>query len=558
MIEALLKLGLDKPTAALSVSGDIEQLLGYRPENFLDGSVSLWDRIHQHDHDILNKLKSVDPRDNTGVCNLRLRQANGRIRCIKCLYNKVPFGSGGGIQLELRLQDAKSLPRTLDNSVAMPDFRAIMELSEDFLYFKDHNHVFTGASQSLVTLCEPVTHWYELVGLTDYDVFPEPYADIYYNLEKLVFAGVPAVKEIQQILTKDGRPGWVDNRKYPIFDGQGQIIGLYGIARDISDLKRAQSSLESFFQQPMSMNLIAGLSGTIVQVNQKWTQVLGLDLKDLVGRNFFELIHPDDKAATFAEVARLAQGMTAINFRNRYQHKDGSYRLLQWTGNVSVADSCIYAVAEDITERDKLEQELKLYLERIEKSVMQTVEVTTTMCEMRDPYNAGHQKRVAAIAAGIGTEMGMEQSQVNGLRVAGLVHDVGMFMTPTEITLKPGKLSDIEFRLIKGHTLSGHELLKNVDFPWPVATVALQHHERMDGCGYPNGLTGGEIVIEARIIAVADVVAAMVSHRPYRVALSINDALEEVSRGRGSLYDAEVADACLRLFREKDFVIPAI
>ena len=188
---------------------------------------------------------------------------------------------------------------------------------------------------------------------------------------------------------------------------------------------------------------------------------------------------------------------------------------------------------------------------------MRTVEVATTISEMRDPYTAGHEKRVAEIAVAIGAEMGFDAKRLEGLRVAGHLHDIGKITIPSEILSKPGKLSETEFLLVKQHPQAGYEVLKNVGFPWPVAEVALLHHERIDGSGYPMGMKGDEIPIEARIMAVADVVESMASHRPYRPGLGIDKALGEIERGRGTSYDAVVADTCLRMFREKGYTIPA-
>jgi putative nucleotidyltransferase with HDIG domain len=176
---------------------------------------------------------------------------------------------------------------------------------------------------------------------------------------------------------------------------------------------------------------------------------------------------------------------------------------------------------------------------------------------MRDPYTAGHERRVAEIAVAIGREFGFDDRRLEGLRVAGYLHDVGKMTIPSEILSKPGRLSAIEFQLIQGHAKASYDVLKDVEFPWPVAQVALQHHERIDGSGYPQGLKGEDIMIEARIMAVADVLEAMSSHRPYRPGLGIEKALAEIERGRGSVYDTRAADACLRLFREKGYVVPA-
>lgn len=188
---------------------------------------------------------------------------------------------------------------------------------------------------------------------------------------------------------------------------------------------------------------------------------------------------------------------------------------------------------------------------------MSTVKVATTLGEMRDPYTAGHQRRVGEIAVAIGAELGFDARRQEGLRVAGYLHDIGKITIPAEILSKPSKLNAIEYQLIQGHPQSGYEVLKGVEFPWPVAEVALQHHERIDGSGYPQGLKGEAILLESRIMAVADVVEAMSTHRPYRAGLGIENALAEIERGRGSAYDLDVSDACLRLFREKHYQLPA-
>jgi putative nucleotidyltransferase with HDIG domain len=187
---------------------------------------------------------------------------------------------------------------------------------------------------------------------------------------------------------------------------------------------------------------------------------------------------------------------------------------------------------------------------------MRTVGVATTLIEMRDPYTAGHERRVAEIAAAIGGELGLDARRVEGLRVAGQLHDIGKISTPAEILAKPGKITAAEFTLIKEHAQAGYDALKDVEFPWPVAEVAWQHHERIEGSGYPRGLKGDEILLEARIMSVADVVEAMASHRPYRPGHGIDKALEEIERGSGSAYDTTVAEACLRLFREQGYTLP--
>jgi putative nucleotidyltransferase with HDIG domain len=177
--------------------------------------------------------------------------------------------------------------------------------------------------------------------------------------------------------------------------------------------------------------------------------------------------------------------------------------------------------------------------------------------EMKDPYTAGHQRRVTEIVSAIALEMDIEQDRFQGLRLASLVHDIGKINVPAEILSKPGKLIKPEFELIRTHSKAGYDILKKINFPWPISRIVLQHHERMDGSGYPNGLSGQEILLEARIIAVADVIEAMATHRPYRASLGIERALEEIERNRGRFYDEDVANTCLHLFRSGKFRLEA-
>ncbi|HEX2694809.1 MAG TPA: HD domain-containing phosphohydrolase [Acidobacteriota bacterium] len=203
-------------------------------------------------------------------------------------------------------------------------------------------------------------------------------------------------------------------------------------------------------------------------------------------------------------------------------------------------------VFRDITRRKESENRLRRALE----GVVQAMSVTV---EMRDPYTAGHQRRVSRLSVAIAREMGLPEPQIEGIRMAGEIHDIGKIYVPAEILSKPAKLTDIEFTIIKTHPQVGYDILKNVEFPWPIADIVIQHHERLDGSGYPAGLKGDAILLEARIITVADVVEAMSSHRPYRPSHGIDKALEEIALNKGILYDTAVVEACLRLFNEKGF-----
>jgi putative nucleotidyltransferase with HDIG domain len=194
-------------------------------------------------------------------------------------------------------------------------------------------------------------------------------------------------------------------------------------------------------------------------------------------------------------------------------------------------------------------------MDQLRKALGGTVQAIALVVESKDPYTAGHQRRVADISRAIATEMGLSPDRIEGIRMAGIIHDIGKVSVPAEILSMPRKLTDLEFSLIKTHAQSGYEILKDIEFPWPIARMVLEHHERMNGSGYPNGLTGDKLLPESRILAVADVVEAMATYRPYRAALGLSAALEEIAKNRGILYDPEAVDACLRLFREKGFSI---
>lgn len=216
-------------------------------------------------------------------------------------------------------------------------------------------------------------------------------------------------------------------------------------------------------------------------------------------------------------------------------------------------DEFLQATVRDITERKQAEEMRVLDAKRLQKSLEQSIQTIADTVEARDPYTAGHERRVGMLAAAIAREIGLAEDRIHGIRLAASIHDLGKIHIPAEILSKPGKLTDIEFMLIKTHPQAGYDILKDVDFPWPIAMIVLQHHEKLDGSGYPRCLKGEAIMLESRIMTVADVIEAMASHRPYRPAMGIENALTEIERGRGSAYDPAVVDACLKLFREGRF-----
>ncbi len=207
----------------------------------------------------------------------------------------------------------------------------------------------------------------------------------------------------------------------------------------------------------------------------------------------------------------------------------------------------------EIMDRKRAEIKLQQTVDQLARSLDETINVISSTVEVRDPYTAGHQQRVTEIAVAVAQEMGLPEEQVKGLQMAGRIHDIGKISIPSEILCKPGRLNQAEIQLIRRHPDVGYDILRKIDFPWPVALAVQQHHEKMNGSGYPRGLSGGDILMEARILSVADVVESISSHRPYRPGLGIETALEEIAEHRSVLYDPDAVDACLRIFREKGF-----
>ena len=263
-----------------------------------------------------------------------------------------------------------------------------------------------------------------------------------------------------------------------------------------------------------------------------------------------DLIHPEDRDMVWSRVQAALEQDRRFEIMYRIRTRDGSEKWVWEQGRgVFGVDGEVVALEgfiSDVTERQRS-------AEALERALGGTIRIITQAAEARDPYTSGHQQRVAALAQRIALELGLSIDEQNGLRVAGLLHDVGKISVPSEILVKPGKLSDIEMRLVWGHVDAGYEILKEIEFPWPIADIVLQHHERMDGSGYPHQLLGKEILMEARIISVSDTVEAMSMHRPYRPALGIDVALDQIVHDRGTKLDVDVVDACVRVFRERQY-----
>jgi PAS domain S-box-containing protein len=403
------------------------------------------------------------------------------------------------------------------------------------------------------------------------------------------------------------------NSFYPIFDSKGQIIRLAVIGMEITERKKMEERERHFKQVLLAIRNVNQLivqetdpERLIDQACQILTETLGyynawivlfdedkkvISIKAygfIDGYNLFEEQLKQGKYPLCIKKAFQEKGTIVIDnasdscpdcplysghvgragLSSRIQHGDKLYGMLtvsipreyvnleetsklfiELAGNLGLA---LYKISLE-KERKKTEEELKLSYQKLQKAIKSTIQAIALILEKRDPYTAGHQKRMTKLACAIAEEISLPKDKIEGLYIAGIIHDIGKINVPTEILSKPGRLSEIEFSLIQTHPQVGSDILKEMELPGEVSSIVLQHHERMDGSGYPSGLSGEAILLEARILAVADVVEAMASHRPYRPALGLDKALEEITKNKAKLYDPEVVDVCLKLFKEKRF-----
>jgi PAS domain S-box-containing protein len=330
--------------------------------------------------------------------------------------------------------------------------------------------------------------------------------------------------------------------------------------RSMEAIRESEAKFSSIVTHVDSVYLV-DRDCTYLFMNERHLKKFCLSLEEVVGKKYGEF-HSKEDTRQFLECVGDVVETGKESTKEHRSERDGRYFLRTLTpimdrkseGNISQ----IAVISKDITNIKLSEKKLQETLDRLRKAVDTTIQVMVSAVESRDPYTSGHQQRSANIANAIATEMELPQEKIDAIRMAGSIHDIGKLSIPAEILSKPTKLSELEFSLIKAHAERGYEMLKNVESPWPLAEIVYQHHERMDGSGYPRNLKGKEICMEARILVVADVVEAMASHRPYRPGLGIEAALAEIEKNRGIYYDKAAADACLRVFREKGYKLEGI
>jgi len=455
-------------------------------------------------------------------------------------------------QAEVKLQQSKQL------------YRLVADNSNDWIYLinPDQKLLYVSPSSERITGYLP-TEFINNQELFFNIIHPDDREQVKPHLQNLDEDPQSHFIEFR-IITKEGKIRWIDHSCLPAYTEDGKFSGRAGTNRDITDRKEAEQQIKERIKELELLYSLGEIAGkedlTLDKLYQEFTDILPQSwqyseiacARIVIGDSEFHTKNFAESAwmqSAPVKVSGTVVGKIEVGYLEEMP-KEGEGSFLK--EEKQLIDSIAERLGQ-ITQRRQAEDALQQTLKSLRKAVSSTIQVIVSTLEARDPYTAGHQIRVADLTRAIATEMNFSKDRIEGVFMAASIHDIGKLSVPAEILSKPGKLTETEFSLIKEHSKKGYEILKNVESAWPLAEIVYQHHERMDGSGYPRNLKGDEILMEARILAVADVVEAMASHRPYRPTLGIDAALKEIEDNRGVLYDADVVDVCLRLFREKGF-----
>lgn len=419
------------------------------------------------------------------------------------------------------------------------------DVQEKKIFLDPGSRRILGVSKSIISTEE----WNERID-------PSLREEVLKDDEKIVRGEQEYEKEIL-MRTIDGDPFWIKVSGKPVaWDEHEKLKTFSGIIMDITEDKKRQKSrkdqkliLESFFQQ--SPDAIVHMTDELVikEVNQTFLNIFEYTAEECIGKNINDLIVASHQAQEAKRIDRLAKELSIMEMETlRYTKKGKEIPVVIRGGTIRIEDEIVgyQGIYTDVSNQKKTERQLK-------RALTETVNSFAKLSEKRDLYIFGHQQRVAGLAKAIGKKMNVGETRLEGLWIAASLHDIGKIIIPSEILSKPAALTDLEFEFIKTHPKNAYDVLIDIDFDWPIAEIILQHHEKIDGSGYPNGLSGGEIIMEAKILMVADVVEAISSHRPQRPALGVEYALKEIQAYRGIWYDGDIVDACIRLFREDGY-----
>jgi PAS domain S-box-containing protein len=562
---------INREGAITSANPAVKRILGFKPEERIGGSI--FEFVHPDDlmlaTDKFNKsFRNVNAPDSQ--FEIRIRHKDGSWHTFELVGRKLIQNNviEAGI-INLRdITERKKAEELLKKSEAL--YRLLADHMKDQIWIMDLGLKVTYISPSVEKLLGYTLE--ELKELPLDKLFTSASfkaAMDFFSIEMPKAQKAPATYTLKRSLElefrcKNGRTLWGECMFSFIRDENGRPLSILGEGRNITERKQIEYELRasennfrhSLDDSPLGVR-ISTIEGETVYANRAILNIYGYDsIEELKKTPLKKRYTPESYAEWQTRKKERLQGeFGPSEYEISIVRKNGEVRNLYvfrkeifWNGKKQ--SQVIY---QDITLRRQAEEKLHEILKNLRESIKITIQVLGTASEARDPYTAGHQKRVADLARAIATEMKLPHDKIEGIRMAGAIHDIGKISIPSEILCKPTTLSELEFSLIKAHTQYSYEIMKEVESPWPLADIVYQHHERMNGSGYPHGLEGEKILIEARVLAVADVVEAMISFRPYRPALGLEIALTEIERNAGTLYDRNVANACLKLFREKEF-----
>lgn len=418
------------------------------------------------------------------------------------------------------------------------------------------------------------------------------------DLHRSALRGLTSREEMERAIDGEGRAFEV--LVTPLL-GEGRVVGAIGMATDITDFRHAaletdrhhrrleklvtartrelvrandrlrdriadhQRSVEALHESEEKYRalvenaseviFLVSAEGRILYISPAIEPLAQFKVEEIVGQEFRRFVVPEDLPGLVASFERTLSGRRGP-YEFRIVTRSGGVRFVRTSSSPLVRDGRpegLIGVMSDLTESRRTQEMLERTVEKLRLAIEGVVRAMAKTVEIRDPFTSGHQQQVADLAYAVGRELGLPAERLEGIRMAGLIHDIGKVAVPAEILSRPGRLSEPEMTLVRNHAAAGYNILRTIDFPWPIAETVIQHHERMNGSGYPSGLHGPEIMLEARILAVADVVVAAASHRPYRQAGGIDTVLGEIESSSGTLFDEEVVRAVLDLFHEKGF-----
>ena len=564
---------LDADTAQIvDVNPFLVEMLGYSKEEFL--GKKLWEvgafKNIQEARSAFTKLQS---EHYIRYEDMPLEAKDGKLISVEFVSNVYQVDHTNVIQCNIRdISARKNAERTsqrAEESLARGErkYSQLVEKMQEGVWIIDKEALILFANPRIAEILGCTVD--EMQGTPLFSFMDERGATIAKRLLERCHQGIIEQHDFE-VMRKDGTLINAILETSPMSDESGNYTGVLGCVTDITKRKQAEQALKDNVEVLAALEKTYGIivesaaEGILIvntetkrfkYANPAIIRMLGYSQEEFKEIAIGDLSPKDWPNHMISQLEAQVTGETTILAGIPCLRKDGTvlFADIKTSGALLDGIKCNVGFFTNVSERIRADGERRQNTAKLLKAMDAIIKVLAMTVEVRDPYTSGHQQRVSSLSTSIAHEIGLPAAQIEGIRIAGIVHDIGKMYVPSEILSKPGQLTEIEFSMIKMHSQAGYDILKIVEFPWPIAQTVLQHHERMDGSGYPGHLLGKDIILEARILAVADVVEAMASHRPYRPALGIDKALEEISKKKGILYDAEVVDVCLKLFNEEGF-----